>query len=159
MEKGNGPEESLIFLFIVAAVALLFSIVFTSCSTSEIHSPTLQQIIRPRDGYDGLTNRVCLKYSPFGSCKQFDDTNYDLKDHAVRKMLVDFSFRCSIAGRRFKIHPDKASFARYEEVDSCWLCRKKTIITEEIPMEGNIDYLIKADTYCWSERTYPNGPK
>lgn len=153
------PGSTLITLFIVALVALLASIVFTGCSTSEIRSPVVQQIIRMRTGYESLTNRVCVSYTVLGSCKEFNTKVHDLRDASTRRMLIDFSFRCSIAGRRFKIHPNKPGFARYDSRVSCFLCKRESFISEEVLLEGNLDYLVQADTHCWSEKTYPDGVK
>lgn len=136
---------------------LWFMVLFFFTGCAHYQRPELiGQILKPRTGYKGITNSACDEYDFWGKCKSQSIVDYDLHDKEVRKKLIDFGFRCLIAGNRYKIDPDQPGFARYETVSECWFCEDKVLIVKRIPIE-KYQYLIDAGTVCYSEKEYPNG--
>lgn len=153
-----------IFLAAVLSMALIgFAGTVVGCASVKqgwsgtySHRPLLEQIVRMRPGYKGLTHQICAERDWFGECKRMDLVEYNLQDQKVRANFVALQFRCKIGGYRYKFYDGGPYFARYKRQKKCWLCKTETVIEKTIPM-SNTQYLIDAGTYCWSEQAYPDG--
>jgi hypothetical protein len=157
MRRSDADREIVLGFWVIIAAIMIFFIGQGCVSQGSPRSEVSHQIMKPRDGYKGLTNQICLQYKFAGGCEKYDVVEYDLNDAKVRSDLISFGFVCKIAGRRFKIDPDQAGFARYEAKRACWLfCKKKVEIVERVPV-SNYKYLIDAGTVCYSERVYTDG--
>ena len=142
-------------------VAMLVLVQFlSSCSTSKIEkyprSNLVNQILKFRDGYDGLTNRACDKWSEDGQCIEFKVINYDLLDLETRRMLRDLKFICKIAGERFKIKLEQAVFER-DDFYKCGFLKLKTCVDKKIINVTEKDLLKNAGTKCFSMSSYDFG--
>lgn len=110
----------------------------------------IDQILRPRPGYTGLTNSHCALWEN-DECKKVEIEERQLTPE-FRIMANDFKFICNIGGRRFKICLDKEGFCRLEEVPSCLLCKTKT---KEIFIPiTDYQYLLDANTKCFNKEKY-----
>lgn len=141
----------------------LLGALLAGCSTlkdgfggEQSHKPLLEQILVMLPGHSGLVNQICRKRGWFGDCTDFSRAEYSLDDAEIRQNLVRLSFLCKVAGKHYRVNPDKAEFIRYERFRECWLCREKTEVVERIPFEKT-QFLIDSKTTCWSEKTYPDG--
>lgn len=109
----------------------------------------VNEILRPRTGYKGLTNRACSKTDPKMGCVAYEVKDYLLDDLPTRKSLSDLVFVCNVAGKRYKVCPDKAG-----------LCRKhcegfifKSCEEDFLPITG-YQFLIDSATKCASQAVY-----
>jgi len=116
------------------------------------------QILKPRKGYTGLTNRVCLKYD-FKDCVQDEIKDYDLHSERLRKDLNEFGFICNLGGRRFKVCLDKPGFCRFEGECIKWHksfwgkkkgCKEWSRREVYVPV-SDYQYLLDADLTCMAQ--------
>lgn len=128
-------------------------------TTTHPKNPLIDQIIKPRVGFDGhLTNRSCLEYDG-SNCVKEDISTYDLVDPVIRENLNKLSFICTIAGHRYKVCLDKPGFCRktVDRVCAKWdllkLFCKHPESWEYIPVE-NYQYLIDSKTRCFNKENY-----
>lgn len=134
------------------------SLLLVGCVTSMVYAPhpLVEQILKPRAGYDGkLTNRTCGEYQN-GKCVKESIATYNLEDADFRSSVNKFNFICSIGGRRFKICIDKPGFCRFTYEKSCFLgvfCKKGERLEEYLPVE-KYRFLLDADTRCASKEIY-----
>lgn len=137
---------------------LLLGLFTGGCSVAPIYAPhpLVEQILKPREGYEGkLTNRTCGEYVD-GKCTKEAITTYDLGDASFREAVNKFDFLCSIGGRRFKICLDKPGFCRFTYKTSCFLgmfCKKGEKLEEYLPVE-QYRFLLDADTRCANKGIY-----
>lgn len=120
------------------------------------HRPLIEQILRMRPGHAGLTHQICAEKNWFGDCKRMDLIEYNLNDKAVRDRLIKMNFRCKIAGWRYKIHPNRAAFVRYQRIDGGWFGEDETKLVNVVD-QSELQVLLDGATVCWSEVTYPSG--
>jgi hypothetical protein len=133
-------------------------LILTGCATTpNEHREFFKEVLSFRDGYKGLTNKICVDRRWDDKCLNWSISEYSLENPEVRKGLIDMSFVCKVAGRRFKIDPDQPGLARYKEDRPCWLCKKETTIVERISLKDNLPYLIAAATICYSQNFYTDG--
>lgn len=142
---------------------LIFGASLSSCATlkegfggKSASRPLLEQILRMRPGYQGLTHKTCVERNWFGECKKEEILEYRLEEKSVRETLVGLAFRCKIAGKRYKIDPVAPGFARYETRGETWFSEGEVVIVDRISV-SKTQFLIDSATVCWSEKTYPNG--
>lgn len=129
----------------------------TGCSSTEYkHTDLVNQIVRFRPGYAGLTHRICSKKKWNGDCENWDIIEYSIRGQAGRMRFVELGFICIVGGRRFKIDPDWPQLARYGVKDNGWFQPKTREIVETMDYK-DVQKLVDAGTYCYSERTYPDG--
>ena len=157
----NEMEDISFFGMILLLVVIFFSTqgcasVKTGWSGTKEHKPLLQQIVKMRTGYKGLTHKTCVEFDWFGQCEKKTVMEYDMNDAAVRARFVELNFVCDLGGRRYKIDPAAPQFVRYDRVKRCWFCEKKTEKTEPMPY-SDTQKLLDGDLTCWSEREYPAG--
>jgi len=115
----------------------------------------MQQILKPRAGHKGLTNRACLAWNDENECLKYEIQEYLLEDAEFRETVNSFDFICSIGGRRFKVCKDKPGFCRITYTDCGIFCRRKRH-EEYIPAE-KYDFLLAANTRCMNKEEYPLG--
>lgn len=116
----------------------------------------IDQILTPRRGMVGLTNRACSGADEKGACKGFDIVEYKLDDEQTRKDFNTLGFICNIGGRRFKVCMDKPGFCRISYKKKCTLgivCHTK-LLEEYLPV-ADYEFLLKAKTRCFQKDTYP----
>lgn len=127
------------------------------------HKPLLKQILRAREGFKGLTNRICAEKNWFGECTKYDIVAYDLEQKGVRDDLVALQFRCVIGGKRYKIDPVAPQFIRYRYPTECflgvWPCDRGELQKVSPISVTKTDYLISANAVCWSHKAYPKRPR
>jgi len=129
----------------------------SDCSGAKVYQQheLAQEILQPRAGHNGkLTNQACLEYSGF-DCKKWSIREYDLNDPAVRHQLIDFSFVCKLAGKRYKICASEAGVCRTTYECNWWQnifggCDLKV---ERVPVDP-YQVLIDGQLKCFSEKAY-----
>lgn len=142
---------------------LLLMMLLSGCSTAPeriMRHELLEQILTPRKGAKGLTNRACDEWEEGKGCKTWGVRDYDLNDPAIRKQLNDLGFLCQVGGRRFKVCLDKPGFCRisWDEKRDCFLgicgsARRVNRKVEYVPVEP-YQALLDAKVRCAS-REYP----
>ncbi len=135
---------------------ILMALFFVSCTHKYARNELIRQILRPLEGHTGLTNTLCLEKNWKGDCKKAETVDYDLNDIEIRQKLVDFSFVCRIKGQRFQIDLEAPGFVRYGFEKPCFICKKRPIVLERIPISA-YQYLLDAEAECYSESIYPGG--
>jgi hypothetical protein len=145
-------------------IILMTALVSVSCASIKQGAggtfearPLIQQIIRMRAGHKGLTHNTCVEKNWFGECTKMDVIEYDLADPKVRERLIKMGFRCNIAGFRYKIHPDRAAFVRYQRTGGGWFQPPEETKLVNVVDQSELQILLDGATVCWSEVTYPNG--
>ncbi len=130
-------------------------LLLSGCATSPPsypQHPLVDQILRPRPGYTGLTNSFCTRFED-DECKELVVQDHPLTPE-FRKQLNDFKFICNVAGRRFKICIEKEGLCRYEiEKRDCFLCRDR-VKQVFIPIT-DYQYLLNANAKCFNRERYP----
>jgi hypothetical protein len=134
---------------------LLSLLLFNACASGPSSYPQhtlVDQILRPRTGYTGLTNSWCERWED-GRCQSLKIEDHPLTPE-FRKQLNDFKFICRVGDRRFKVCVDKEGLCR-REVKDCghWWCRDK-VIEVFIPIT-DYQYLLNANTKCFNRNRYP----
>ena len=171
--------KNIITLFFLLVIASCSSLTEWSHDTFEpkgpydevhtFHQPLQGQRLIPRPGYEGhLTNRVCKDF--YGKkCDKDKDGNlevsirqYDIRDEALRKKLIEFGFACSVGGKRYRICPDRPGFCRRELHKKCvkWKkglfsrkkkkCKKwdEKIVKKYIDAVKDYEFLLDGATEC-----------
>lgn len=129
------------------------------CSSVEVYSPspTADQILRPRQGYKGLTNRTCREPKPGEKSdengKFCEVRDYLLDDKLTREMLHSFRFSCQVAGQRFGVCKDKPGLCRREFKQRCFIgiCGKRKLKKETYIPITKYQYLLDAGTVCYRD--------
>lgn len=124
---------------------------FIGCSTREPlpPNPLYNQILKVRNGHDGLTNSYCEKYKG-NKCESLKIVTYSLKDPKMRYRLgVELGFICYIAGKRYKVCYDKEGFCRFTYERSNLVFKK--LVEKYIPLHP-LEYHIQANTKCYSNK-------
>lgn len=133
----------------------LFLLLLLGCATSPeiyLRHQLAQQILKPRVGHNGLTNRVCLEYEgPL--CKKPEIQEYSFSDENFRTSVNAMGFICKVASRRFKICLDKPGLCRITYKHSGFLGLGRTKLEEYIP-SSNYQFLIDANTKCFQKNEY-----
>jgi hypothetical protein len=128
--------------------AIIPALLIIGCMTIYTRGPLSEQLLRVRTAYPGkLTNFTCDEYKR-GECTKPNMAVYDLNDAAFRNQLNDFGFKCSIAGKRFRVCRDRPGFCQFTlqcEKHILFWCKKYKEIY--IPASEHT-YLINAKTTC-----------
>lgn len=145
--------KSLFFkLALIASSALLSSCV--TAPTELIYRHELaDQILKPRPGYKGLTNRACTNYDEKANCVKFEVQDHDLADEQFRKTLNALGFICNVAGKRYKICEDQPGLCRIWFTDCGIFCKRRR--HEEVIPSSNYQFLLDAKTRCFKKDLYP----
>lgn len=112
----------------------------------------MDQILRPRPGYTGLTNRACESWYDDNECKKYVVKEYLLTDAEFRNTANKIGVICKVGGRRFKVCLDKPGFCRHTYTRDWFLAPKKKR-EEYIPMDP-VKFHLDAGTRCFSEDRY-----
>lgn len=147
-----GKLNSLSMLVSKSLFCIFLSSLSLSCSSAPKVYPRhelVEQILKPRPGYKGLTNRVCSSVNDKKECV-YTVTDYDLFDVNFRKNANTFNFTCNIGGKRYKVCQDKPGFCHFT-YKGLWPFRKK--IEDYLPIT-NYDFLLSAKTVCANEKLY-----
>jgi hypothetical protein len=115
--------------------------------------PLSEQILKPRVGFKGLTNRACEVFDKArGECLEYKIEERLLEDAEFRNTANMLGFICLIGGRRFKICEDKPGFCRHTYKRNCFLgiCGKRDKLEEYIPVE-RYQFLLDANTRCFDK--------
>lgn len=128
--------------------------IFVGCaSQSPPTRPALiNQILRPRPGYEGrLTNQFCKAYKD-GKCTDKDVVEYDIRLQEVRDRLLTARFVCVVGNKRFRVCHELHGLCHQTEVTTgSWPFRKKEIkLLEVLDIEKNYQTLIDLNTVCAS---------
>jgi hypothetical protein len=130
----------------------LSSLILTNCATVQPLYPRgalVKQILRPWTGYHGLTNRACTLIDQKGDCAHWSVIDYVLEDAQTRASLSQLVFICNVAGKRYKVCPDKPGLCR-RHCDGFLFCQTK----EDFLPIANYQFLIDADTKCGAQASY-----
>jgi hypothetical protein len=137
---------------------LLLALLLNGCVTAEKYprSPLVEQILKPRQGHTGLTNRACEAWDEKNNCTSWVVKDYDLADSEFRQAANKLGFVCKIAGKRYKVCIDKPGFCRITYEKHCTLgvlCKTKKV--EEFLDVSGYQYILDANTLCFSKETHP----
>jgi hypothetical protein len=143
------------YAFMGLMLVIWFFIVTGCAGQVYPHGDIMNQILRMRNGYSGLTHRVCAEKNWLGDCKKWDIIEYQIRNKEGRMRFIDLGFVCSVGGRRYKLNPDLPEFVRYQ-TKTCFLCTPQTVIVERLDYTKPQKF-IDAGTFCYSERVYPDG--
>lgn len=128
--------------------AIILSLFILGCVTIFPRNPLSDQVLRVRTAYPGkLTNMQCSEYK-HNECVKPNIIAYDMSDEKQRAQLIDFNFKCKIAGKRFRICRDRPGFCRWTlecEKHMLFWCKKYKEIY--IPASEHA-YLMQAKTVC-----------
>ena len=136
----------------IFAVRLALSLIFVACVTALPlpRSPVADQVLTVRPGGDPvLSNRIMVVCGEKGKERCPELARYDLRDDKTRAMLFQFKFVCKIAGRLYKVCPDKPGFCRSEYKGLKWPWSKPKLTYLDI--EKDYDLLVGARTTCVSK--------
>ena len=135
----------------------LLALPLISCQTSEraLRHPLSNQILKPRVGHSGLTNNACEEKDSTGKCTKEGIKEYSFDDQTFRDSVNKLGFICNVGGRRFKICLDKPGLCRFSYIKKGALFWKKTKMNEEYIPSLNYQYLLDANTKCFSKEVYP----
>lgn len=135
---------------------IILPLLLSNCASPVYRqNPLIDQILKPRQGFDGkLTNRACLSYDG-GRCIKEEIRAYDLSDSEFRESANKLHFICKIAGRRYKICLDKPGFCRHSYKESCFLfiCSKGEKLEEYLPV-SKYKFLMDSDAKCFNDEVY-----
>lgn len=140
---------------LIALISLAIATYLSSCT----HAPKyprnalVDQILRFRTGFTGLTNRACGQYNEKNECTRYDVLNHDLEDGAVRRYLIELGFVCKVAGKRFKICREDAALCRMRR-EGLFGSSKKI---EKVYVKTRHQFLIQASAKCFSTARYSFG--
>lgn len=129
----------------------LLLLISACATTSTIYErgPTVQQILRPRAGYqDKLTNKRCAEKTK-DVCTKYDVKEYDLNDPLVRKMLRELKFICNVRGERYVPCPTARGLCQLR-IDKRPFHKSEIKLNKYISLHDDLDFLIGADTICAS---------
>lgn len=128
------------YCFVVLACLL------PSCASH--HGPLIEQELRFRPGYNGLTHTTCTEF--LDSCLEQSVLVYDFSDESVLKRLRDVRLICKVGDRRFYICPDEPALcSNFEEIKTFLGVPYSTALqSEKLKVPEDIQTLIDADTYC-----------
>lgn len=134
---------------------LLSLLLFGACASEPVliyRHELADQILKPREGYKGLTNRACTSYKD-GKCSSYVVEDRLLEDAQFRETVNKLGFICNVGGRRFKVCQDKPGLCRIWFTDCGLFCRKKR--HEEYVPASNYRFLLDAKTRCFAKDKYP----
>lgn len=142
-----------VVLAYATVVLMITAFVLSACSTEVYPRHALvEQILKPRAGHKGLTNRVCLEYSG-DTCVRDEIVEYFLTDSQFRKTAADLGFVCKVGEKRYKICRDEPGFCRTTYRKQGFLGLRKEKVVEFLPVD-NYDFLIAAKTRCFQKDRY-----
>jgi len=126
-----------------------------SCATEQTYprNALVNQILKPRPGYTGLTNRACEVWDVKNICTTWVIKEYIL-DEPTRKTLSGLDFICNISGHRYKVCLDKEGFCRTSYYGCGFLNMKQCKKEEYLPV-SNYQFLLDANTKCFNKYAYP----
>lgn len=132
-----------LFLFWLFAFCLVIS-----CITP-LHDALLDQELRARPGYLGLTNAVCKRFLG-GSCLDQDITLYSFQDEATLKRLRAIRLVCKVGEKRFHVCGDKPALCSntYESKSFLGVEYTTKIVTEILYIPEDLQTLIDTKAYC-----------
>jgi len=121
---------------------------FFSCSSLD-HGPLIEQELRFRPGYEGLTHTTCWEFFD-GSCIEQSVLYYDFKNPEHLKRLRDIRLICKVGDRRFYICEDKAALcSNFEELKTfLGVPYSHELQSEVLYIPEDLQTLIDANTYC-----------
>ena len=127
---------------------LCFVFLAISC-TSLTHDPLIDQELRARPGFAGLTNTTCRSIF-FGVCSHQDVLVYSFGDEATLKRLRAVKLICKVGEKRFHICGDKPALCSnsYEAKSFLGVAYTTKIVTEILYIPEDLDTLIDAKAYC-----------
>lgn len=143
-------DRAIEFVLFLALACLL--VLATSCGTAPQYPrhPLVEQILKPRQGYTGLTNRACKNYNEKNECTVWEIIEYKLEDPVFRATATKLGIICNVAGKRFKICPDHPALCRITYKGFIFKTKK----TDYLPIT-DYQFLIDANTRCMSLESYP----
>lgn len=125
-------------------------LIFFGCAAQLDKRPELvEQLLRPRPGYNGLTNSVCTKKDFIGTCQELSVINYDLKDADTRTRLIQAEIVCNVKQAVYRICADKPGICQYAEKG--WFFDKNLTETDYIPID-QYQRLLDAQIMCVSRK-------
>ena len=126
----------------------LFLLLLSSCTTLE-HGPLIDQELRFRPGYDGLTHATCLEFLDTGCIRQ-SVVSYSFQDPSTLKRLRDVRLICKVGERRFHVCPDKPALcSNFEEIkEFLGIPYTTKLVTEILYVPEDMKTLLDAGTYC-----------
>lgn len=128
-----------------------------SCASQDIARHALsEQILKPRVGFRGLTNRACDLLDKDQKCKPENRTikEYLFEDEDFRKTANSLSFVCKVAGKRYKICIDKPGLCRISYIKRGSFLKSWKEKKEEYIPALRYQFLLDAGTVCFSENKY-----
>lgn len=135
-------------------IALLFILGCASVDQYQKHS-LVDQILKPREGFKGLTNRYCSEYVD-DECKTWSVEERLFEDREFQETANKLNFLCNVGGKRYKIckesEGDKPGLCRVS-YESCFLCKPKKIV-QWIDAKA-YKFLLDSNVKCKSNTTYP----
>lgn len=134
--------------------AYVLMLIFVASCSSQIYykHELVQQILKPRTGFKGLTNRICLEYNG-PVCKRPVITEYLFEDQMFRNSVNKLGFICKVASKRYKICIDKPGLCRISYKRSGFLNLGRERLEDYLPA-SNYQYLIDAGTKCFQKAEY-----
>jgi hypothetical protein len=156
-EPNENPSDKAVTafcLFVLLCLALMWG-ACTSVPETYPRHPLSEQILKPRKGYRGLTNRVCLLTDEQGRCTQPEVLDYSLDDENFRLTAEKLNFVCYVAGKRYRICKDKPGLCRVSYKEKCFIgiCRRGDRVEEYLPA-SQYQFLLDANTECANEDAY-----
>lgn len=126
-----------------------FALLSLSACSSLDHGPLIEQELRFRPGYDGLTHSTCLEFLD-GGCISQDLIVYNFHVEEDLKRLRDVKLICKVGDRRFYVCPDKAALcSNFEEIKTFLGIPYTTkLVTEILYVPEDMKTLLDANTYC-----------
>lgn len=144
------------------ALALVGAAMLSACVSPTTAFPRhvlVEQLLKPRDGYTGLTNRACETWSDTdGSCMSYKILEYKFENEATRQELNKLGFICNLAGKRYKICLDKPGLCRIHYEKRCFLgifCTKRERMEEYLPASSSYSLFINGGLVCANPSLYP----
>lgn len=118
-----------------------------SCATN--HGPLIEQELRFRPGYEGLTHTTCTEFLT-GDCIRQSVLFYDFKNEEHLKRLRAVKLICKVGDRRFYICPDEPALcSNFEEIKTFLGVPYSTKLqSEKLKVPEDLQVLIDAGTYC-----------
>lgn len=143
-------------LFKISSLCLLLLAASSCASNVVLRHQLYEQILRPRVGHKGLTNRACDRQKD-GKCLEITVKEYLFEDPAFRQTANELEFICKVGGKRYKICQDKPGLCRITYEKNCNLFGCKSTRLESYLPGSRYQFLLDAKTVCFSRKSYDWG--
>ncbi len=129
------------------SLLVLFSLL-CSCSSLD-HGPLIEQELRFRPGFEGLTHATCFELIG-DDCLRQDVIEYKFSNESDLKRLKAVQLICKVGDRRFHICEDEAALcSNFEEIKTfLGVPYSTTLQSEKLHIPDDVQTLIDANTYC-----------